>query len=70
MTDRAPTTDLLGRELTADERELLDLYERLKTLSGRDDIAPCIRMNAREALVMLWNACNDLDLVFEEPLVD
>ena len=63
-------TDLLGRELDADERELLDLYERLKKLAGRDDLAPCISANVKQALVMLWNACNDLDLVYEEPLVD
>lgn len=63
-------TDLLGRELDADERELLDLYERLKTLAAREDLAPCAVANARQALVMLWNACNDLGLVHEEPLVD
>lgn len=63
-------TDLLGRELTADERELLDLYERLKKLSARQDLPPCASLNARQAMVMLWNACNDLDLVHEEPLVD
>ena len=68
MTDQ--TTDLLGKELTADERELLDLYVRLKTMSARDDLAPCALMNVRQAMVMLWNACTDLELIFEEPGVD
>lgn len=62
--------DLLGRPLEAHERELLDLYVRLKALSARDDLPPCAVMNARQAMVMLWNACVDLDLLFEEPGVD
>lgn len=63
-------TDLLGRELDADERELLDLYERTKVLAARDDLAPCVTANVKQCLVLLWNACNDLDIVHEEPLVD
>lgn len=62
-----PNTDLLGQEMTADERELLELYGRLKTLSAREDLAPCALMNVRQAMVMMWNACNDLELLFEEP---
>jgi hypothetical protein len=62
--------DLLGRETTMDERELLDLYLRLKTLSSREDLAPCVLMNARQAMVLLWNACNDLNLICEEPDCD
>ena len=65
-----PDTDLLGRPLQAHERELLELYGRLKALAARDDLSPCAAMNARQAMVMLWNACADLDLVFEEPGVD
>ena len=68
MTDQ--TTDLLGKELTTDEKELLDLYARLKTMSARDDLAPCALMNVRQAMVMLWNACTDLELIYEEPGVD
>ena len=70
MSPNQPKTDLLGRPLSADEAELLDLYERLKALSARADLAPCVVMNARQAMVMLWNACVDLGLVFEEPQVD
>ena len=68
MTDQ--TTDLLGKELTADEAELLDLYEKLKAMSARGDLAPCALMNVRQAMVMLWNACTDLGLIYEEPGVD
>lgn len=70
MTPPEPVTDLLGAELTLDERELLDLYQRLRTLSARSDLAPCALANVKQALVMLWNACNDLALICEEPLVD
>lgn len=63
-------TDLLGRPLSADDRELLDLYTRLKVLSQRRDLPPAVVMNCRQALVMLWNACVDLNLLFEEPDAD
>lgn len=69
MTDTSDQ-DLLGRPLEAHERELLELYRRLQALSARDDLPPCALMNARQAMVMLWNACVDLDLLFEEPGVD
>ncbi|MCA8942005.1 MAG: hypothetical protein KDB80_05535 [Planctomycetes bacterium] len=59
--------DVLGRPIDANEKELLRIYEELKALSSRDDLAPCALMNVRQAMVMMWNACNDLDLVFEEP---
>ena len=65
-----PTKDLLGKKLTADEKELLDLYTKLKVMSAREDLAPCALMNVRQAMVMLWNACTDLELIYEEPGVD
>ncbi|MFT4843130.1 MAG: hypothetical protein ACI8UD_003276 [Planctomycetota bacterium] len=68
MTNEA--TDLLGNVLSADERELLDLYTRLKTLSGRDDLPPVATANVKQAMVLMWNACNDLALICEEPGVD
>ncbi len=64
------TTDLLGRELTADEKDILSLYEKLKAMSAREDLPPCALMNLRQAMVMLWNACVDLSLIHEEPEVD
>ena len=70
MTATIPDKDLLGRPLTPHERELMDLYQRLKAMSANTDLPPCALMNCRQAMVMLWNACVDLNLVFEEPGVD
>jgi hypothetical protein len=63
-------TDLLGGAMTADEQELVDLYARLKVLSGRTDLPPVASANVKQAMVMLWNACNDLALLCEEPGCD
>lgn len=63
-------TDLLGRPLTKDDLELLDLYARLKALSSRSDLPPVATANVKQAMVMLWNACNDLALIAEEPGCD
>ena len=62
--------DLLGRPLTADERELLDLYGRTRALSARTDLPPVASANVKQAMVLLWNACNDLAIVDEEPGCD
>ncbi len=70
MSTHPEPKDLLGRPLTADETELLALYARLKALSARTDLPPSALMNVRQAMVMLWNACTDLALVYEEPIVD
>jgi len=67
---RVPDADLLGKPLTDRERELCGLYLQLKKLAAADDLAPCALMNVRQAMVLLWNTCVDLDLVFEEPGVD
>jgi hypothetical protein len=63
-------TDLLGNPLSKDDVELLDLYGRLKTLSARNDLPPVATANVKQAMVMLWNACNDLALLCEEPGCD
>ncbi|MFO1053616.1 MAG: hypothetical protein U1F36_15485 [Planctomycetota bacterium] len=70
MDQPRQVTDLLGREMTAEERELLDLYRRLLAMSARTDLPPCASANVKQAMVMLWNACNDLALIAEEPRVD
>ena len=57
--------DLLGQALTADERELWELYSRLKSFTARAGLAPCVQTNARMALAILWQAVNDLDLEHE-----
>jgi len=63
-------TDLLGNALTDDDVELLALYRRLKALSARADLPPVATANVKQAMVMLWNACNDLALLHEEPGCD
>lgn len=65
-----PERDLLGHPLSQDERELLELYHRLRLLAERQDVAPCISMNVKQAMVMLWNVCTDLGLIYEETEAD
>ncbi len=59
-------TDLLGKALTDQERELLSVYEALKKLAGQEDLPPCAARNVRRALMSMWQATNDLDLQFEQ----
>jgi hypothetical protein len=66
----AHKNDLLGQPATKDEQELLAIYRQLETLSQREDLPPCALMNVRQAMVMMWNACNDLGLISEEPRGD
>jgi hypothetical protein len=61
-----PDTDLLGRPLTAAERDLLAAYESLKALAARDDLTPAVARNVKQALAAMWQATNDLDLQFEQ----
>jgi hypothetical protein len=59
-------TDILGKPLTEQERELLNVYEALKMLAARDDLPPCAARNVRKALSAMWQATNDLSLQFEQ----
>ncbi len=59
-------TDLLGKPLTTQERELLTAYESLKKLAGQEDLPPCAARNVRRALSAMWQATNDLGLQFEQ----
>lgn len=59
-------TDILGNKMTEQEQALLDVYETLKKLVGRDDLPPCAARNVRRALSAMWQATNDLDLQFEQ----
>ena len=59
-------TDLLGKPLTEQERELLDVYEALKRLAAQEDLAPCASRNVKKALSCMWQATNDLGLQFEQ----
>jgi hypothetical protein len=64
------TKDTLGHATTADERDLLALYRKLHAMSQKKDLPPCALMNVKQAMVLLWNACNDLCLIAEEPGCD
>lgn len=59
-------TDLLGKLLSEQEREMLSVYETLKKLAARDDLSPCAASNIRKALMSMWQVTNDLDLQFEQ----
>lgn len=58
--------DLLGRQLTAAESELLDVYKRLRRLVSADELAPCAVANLKSALAACWCAVNDLALDYEQ----
>ena len=58
--------DILGKPLTGQERELLNVYQSLKKLAAQDDLPPCAARNVRKALSAMWQATNDLDLQFEQ----
>lgn len=58
-------TDRLGNALTADEAELLAIYERLKAYVARPGLPPTASRNAKKALGAVYCAAADLDLVYE-----
>ena len=62
----ATQTDLLGKPLTQQESDLLDVYEALKKLAAQEDLAPCASRNVKKALSCVWQATNDLGLQFEQ----
>lgn len=67
-TSNNPPRDLFDREIgDPTELELLRIYRSLERLAGSAEIPPCALMNVRQAMVMMWNACHDLDLIYEEP---
>jgi hypothetical protein len=65
MTTRSDT-DLLGKPLTDQEREMLTVYQALKKLAAQSDLPPCAARNVRKALSSMWQATNDLNLQFEQ----
>jgi hypothetical protein len=67
MTDdrpETPATDLLGNELTPEERRLLDVYTELKALC-EEDLAPIAAANVRAALALIHTAVTGLALEYE-----
>jgi hypothetical protein len=59
-------TDLIGKPLSRQERELLGVYEALKRLAAQEDLPPCASRNVKKALACMWQATNDLRLQFEQ----
>jgi hypothetical protein len=66
-TDALIDTDLLGRPHTAQEREIIEVHERLRRLL-RDDLPPCAAANLRTALAAVAIVVTDLGLRFEHLL--
>lgn len=60
-----PETDFLGQKLTPTEKEIFDLYDRLRSLVQREDLTPCVRSNLRFATATLAQLVNDLNLEWE-----
>ncbi len=60
------TTDILGRQTSEVERELMATYTTLKALAAREDLPPCAARNVKKALAAMWQVTNDLDLQFEQ----
>lgn len=56
--------DLLRHELTSQEAEIIDVYERLKALC-RQELPPVAEANLRAALVSVYNVVNSLALKHE-----
>jgi len=59
-------TDLLGKPLTEQEQDLVNVYETLKKLASQSDLPPCAARNVRKALACMWQVTNDLNLQFEQ----
>ena len=59
-------SDLLGKPLTSEERDLMEIYNALKKLAAQEDLPPCAARNVRAALSAIWQATNDLGLQFEQ----
>jgi hypothetical protein len=60
-----PEHDLLGKPLTSAEREIIAIYERLKGLLERQDLAPCVQSNLRFATAAVSQIAGDLQLEWE-----
>lgn len=65
MTTDLHERDLLGRELTATESDLLSAYDGLRALLASDDLSPCAAAGVRAALAPLAVVVTDLGLRFE-----
>ncbi len=57
--------DLIGRELEPGEKDILEIYERLKELCAAEGQAPCVRSNLRFATAAIAQVVTDLGLDYE-----
>jgi hypothetical protein len=64
------TTDLLGRDLTTAETELLAAHDALLALLRSDELPPCAAAGVRAALAPLAVVVTDLGLRFDHLLDD
>ena len=59
--------DLVGREMTPEERKLLKAYDAVRALLEQPGLAPAVVANVKEAAAALWIAVNDLGLRADRP---
>jgi hypothetical protein len=57
--------DLLGRQLSGSEQQLLAVYDELKALCADDGLPPVAATNVRAALALMHNVVNSLALEYE-----
>ena len=65
-TNDATQQDLLGRDLTPEEKRLLAVYRELESLLALD-LSPTAEANVKEAIADLWQAVNNLALLDDRP---
>jgi hypothetical protein len=58
--------DLLGREMTEAERDVVAIHDQLRELLARPNLAPCVASNARFAMAATWQIVTDLALRFDQ----
>ena len=59
--------DLVGREMTPEEKRLLKAYDTVRALLEQPGLAPAVVANVKEAAAALWIAVNDLGLRADRP---
>ena len=59
--------DLVGRDMTPEEKRLLKAYDAVRALLEQPGLAPAVVANVKEAAAALWIAVNDLGLRADRP---
>ena len=68
MSPDLNSRDLIGRELTRVESELLGVYTSLRTLAASPDLPPCAVAGVRASLAHMAVLVSSLGLAFEHLL--